>query len=787
MAETQAPPVIQTIDIQNAPLILPTEAMDEQYALSLVTKTFDQIEAFRRNNHDTRWQTAEMMYFGNVEKKLWEGTDVPRASMAMPLVFDQVEAATPLIMQALFGDVDWFDVEAVDTEDPEVVKKVRDIKAHLKYICENAPDDFDVSPLAQFEYVIKNMLTYGNGVVSLEYDFDAKRPVPCWVDLRNIYFDPGAPTPCMEAAKCLIHRKLLTVDDLYALRTAPGMNIPAKAILRYLAENRVVSASDVALQTAESLRRIQYMPGYTDLLPLPTDQQIEVLQYWSKSRVIWVLNRQWVAYNEKNAYGFIPYCTAPCFTVTGRMYAMGYPDVMGDQQLYAQSLRNLRLDELSLAVNPPRVRQRGSDIRVADLRWRPGMLAEFDDPPKDMTVHLPNGASAGVSDEIAQIVLDAEKRTGVNAMSSGIPTPSNANRTLGGMQMQTQGSSSRLSPIVRHVEDFIIKPMLMKMYRMIQIHGTEEPEQQLPVGEGQSVPQESFAAPVRFTVNAASKMMSRGQLGQILPMVTQYLSQGPLLQALQSTGKTVDWEELLNMLQDATGVRTRYTLVREMSEEEKQATQQPDPQTQAMMQKAQMDQQTRMQMGQMKSETEKQKVQLEYQARSEETDAKDSRELLKFLLEIIANQNDNTREKIQAELAAKVQEMNMKQQQHGMDMFMKQRTHEQSMQHEGQKAQMQMALEGQRVQMDAANEQRRADMDMAVNSQRAQSEMEIADAQRRQDLMFSGASSAQNLQHKESQNQLMLEQKKALAKLGGGKTPRDTGARTARAKMRGKA
>lgn len=782
MPESKAPPLIQEADLQRAPLYLTGDVFGDDYAKALVNQTFNQLETFRRNNHDPRWQSADSMYYGIVERKLWEGTEVPRASLAMPLVFDQVEAATPLIMQALFGDSEWFDLEAVEGTDPKVLRDIRD---HLKFAAEAPADDFGVSPLAGFEYVIKQLATYGNGAMMVEYDGMLKRPVPSWVDIRDLYFDTGATSSSVQDMKCLIHRRNLSVNELYELRGSPGMKIPSKEVLTWLAENRPISMSDVAKQTSEAIRKVQYLPGVTDMLPLPADQNIEVLQYWSPSRCIWLLNRMVVAYNEPNVYKFIPYCVAPCFSVPGRAHAMSYPDVMGDTQLYAQSLRNLRLDELSLSVNPPRTRAAGSNQPLANLRWRPGMLAEFEDPQKDMAIHLPNGASAGVADEIAQLVMDAEKRTGVSAMSSGVPNPSNANRTLGGMQMQAQGGSSRLSPLVKHVEDFIIAPMVAKMYRMTQIHMRGKQDGRLPVGKGKTVPATSFNAEVQVKVNAASKMMTRAQLGQILPFLTQYLMQGPLMQALQTTGQTVDWEELLNMLQDATGVRTRYRLIRPMNQQEQQAMNQPDPATAAKMQQAQMDQQTRLQMGQMKAENEKNKYTLEYQARSEETDAKDSREILKFLLEIIANQNDNTREKIQAELAGKVQEMNMKQQQSQMDMFMKQKQHEMSMAHDGQRFQMDAAMQGHKAQMDMAVRQQQAQMGMQQAQAEAEHSMAVNRQQREQDLAFSNASKQQDLMSKSEQNRLALEQQKAMNKLGAGKPPRDTQARAKRKAQHG--
>src|SRR5574337_777344 len=127
---------------------------------------------------------------------------------------------------------------------------------------------------------------------------------------------------------------------------------------------------------------------------------------------------------------------------------------------------------------------------------------------------------------------------------------------------------------------------------------------------------QAFTQNTRVKVRAASKMLSRDRLTQLYQFVAQNLLSGQVLQALSQKGETVDIDEMMTMLMDATGVAKRYKVIRPMNDREKQAMQQQQEQAQqqqvnADMQKAQLDAQTRLQMGQMKTQSESEKNQTE--------------------------------------------------------------------------------------------------------------------------------------------------------------------------------
>ena len=144
--------------------------------------------------------------------KYWEGTKIPRASHSQPMVFSQIETALPIIDQAIFGsNSEWFQVEPEPGADPE---EARAIKDHLLYLLDHDKDELGRSARREVNMAIKSILLYGNGGLRFYSNPVTKRTCAEWVDIREIYIDPGTPTPSCDDSRSLIYRKMFTVEEL---------------------------------------------------------------------------------------------------------------------------------------------------------------------------------------------------------------------------------------------------------------------------------------------------------------------------------------------------------------------------------------------------------------------------------------------------------------------------------------------------------------------------------------------------------------------------------------------
>ena len=107
---------------------------------------------------------------------------------------------------------------------------------------------------------------------------------------------PGTPTPSVDESRSLIERKFFTAEELWDMRDNPGMKIPewpSKGPCPPTFTNRRGYDQDRTgvFQGRDSV------PNSSDYTANPADRKIEVLIYNSRSRIIWVLSREWVAFN----------------------------------------------------------------------------------------------------------------------------------------------------------------------------------------------------------------------------------------------------------------------------------------------------------------------------------------------------------------------------------------------------------------------------------------------------------------------------------------------------------
>ncbi len=594
---------LESVNLDSEPLKLGIDEINEKYALQLVRETFDNYEQYRSMNHDSRWNIADTLFYGWLPSKTWEGTTVPRSSLGQPIVFDQIEAALPAIAQEIFVPQDeWFQVE---TEPGAELTEARQVQEKMSYDLEHSRNDYGLTARNELELAFHSLLLYGNGGISLEWDSVLNRPTVQWVDTRDFYIDPGCPVPNIDEARAVIRRKMMTVDELIARRGDPRMNIPSDDVLYTMSKSPQFAVGDQTKRNSEAVRGVSWTPGVSDYSPNPADRKIEVLLYYSKSRIIWTLNRELVAYNQANPYEFIPFCFAPCYTIPGRFYAQSVADVQEGNQRYIEALMNGRLDQVSLDLTPPRIYKRGAMLTPSQLRWRPGATYQVEGDTSEMALMQPRSELTNVFSEISFIKSNAEERTGINSMTSGIPRPSNTNRTATGVSAVASGSMSRIRYLVSNIENYLIVPMLYKMYAMIQKHSLPNQTMSGLSKDGQltQVSSNAFVGKMRFRMLASSRMMTREKLAQIFPFLTQYMLNGTFMGELQKTGKTIDFAEMFLMLRDATGTGRLYNFIRDMNEQEQKAHQQPPPDVVMQQQQAQQELQARMQISKEKNQT----------------------------------------------------------------------------------------------------------------------------------------------------------------------------------------
>lgn len=644
MPEILEPKRLQDVNLEEMPYKFFGENVQDAAALKLVTETFNKYSSSRQLNHDERWKQNDNLYHGWVPKRNWPGTRVPRSSLGIPIAFEQVETVYPILTGALFGhEPFWFDAKPTQFSNPQ---SARQVQGTLSYFLDTPNDASGISAVDHLKLAAHDYLQHGNCVLEVGWDPSRNTLFVEWVNLRDFYISPTLDSPLVDRSPAVIRRKRMGVDELELLRGKNGFQIPPRGVLNLFAKSREDSEADMGKNWQGFLRGEQSLSGFLEADP--SHQSVELLQYWTDHRMIWVVNRKHVIFNGPNPYGFKPFLFGTLFVVLGKAYGMSLADIVEGEQMYIQGLVNFRLDEINLALQTPRSRQRENVEFPAQLSIHPGFI-DFVEQPDKVQFHTPPNITQHSYQEVALAEQRVRRRSGVNELlTSGMPTPSNANRTAGGVQAQASASNSRLRPIVENFESYVIVPLLYKA-QLILNRFIPEALPAIPSlneeGTTEMVPRQILGQPVRFRMTAASRTTTQAQLAPFAQFITQIVLNEGVMKAMQQAGKTVDTSEWDQFLQDATNTGHRYKFFRDMTPEEQQRASQPPAEVVAKLQQAQLEAQTRLQMGQMKSQTELQSVQMETESRRLETSERSNRELLKNLS---AQQIEQLRAKVKA-------------------------------------------------------------------------------------------------------------------------------------------
>jgi len=584
--------------------LIPQESLGPYF---LAKKTFEYYAAWRRNYIEPRWLRNERLYLGYLPPRKWKGTNIPRASISSRLIFDQVESIYPIISAALFDREPTF-FEVIPLDDPLTdVQELREFEQQLFiYLTQQTRVD-ELPPIAQMKLAVHQSLILGDSFIELGWDSSFHRPYVEFVDARDIWLDPRASGPLVDSSGFVFRRKILTLQDLLDL--SDQLNLPAGDQLTEVLSS--FPKDDLIFQQSAALRA-----EHVDYGKVPVDpryQNVEVLECWTKDRVLWLLNRRWVLLDKPNPWGFLPFVKASPLPLPGRPFGISVAEALRDDQEYATGIRNARLDNLALALNPPRKRMADAPTMPREQSLYPGK-EERVTSMDHLEFIIPQEVTSQAFQEEALIEARAARRFGVNElMMSGVPVPSNANRTATGVTQQVMAVGQRLRPLVERYENYFVIPTLQKLHQIMKKKGISVPSR------------------ISFRLEAATRVLNRERLAMFLIPVTQFLFNPKVMQMAAQAGRAVNFQEWERFFEDAIGTGKRYQFFRQMTPEER-AMYSITPELIAQLQKAQLEAETRLRMGGLKASTELAKAELSTRAKMEETGERSARAILQRLV-----------------------------------------------------------------------------------------------------------------------------------------------------------
>jgi len=605
--------------------VLRTGKWAEDPALTLVVRDTATAETAKAAKQwIAGWNAASIVYQSTTVPKYWEGTQLERANIPLYVVAKAVNSLTPQILNGLFYD------------DPPFIFQTR---PGTKYATVEAISNIISYQLKEINFKeevrrgIINACLYGTNIWKWGWDSfsfektyyareDKKTVIPSQVPGTpdTVFHDPDSPleertetinveqprfenitsikdilidstlrTPDIREAKFVIHRMYMTFNDLEKLRDRPGYNIPSREeVMSWFMAPAEEAIPALDEQTGvNAVWDMRANPRWTQATDDPFQKPLEILERWDKEKVIIVVQRKKVICNGPNPYGEIPFFSVNWWDVPGAFYGLGLARTIGSEQRLQQGILNTWLDSTAIALAGVYTRKRGKSIPTQSIRIHPGRVFEVDEAddfkPLERTPPVPEAGQ-----HLALSQARVEQNSGAGEITSqgiaGSTGHSNLARTAAGANAITGGQGVQISEFLEKFANQVFIPFL---YRADEMN-----RRLLPAGIVQKILNEELQntyfstggdideirhARLVFDVQAGSKLSERRAMAQSLPLMTQFLQNQFIVQSLAAEGKKVDTIQVLKMMFEASGWRTFYSVIIDMSPQEKQQAQQNQP------------------------------------------------------------------------------------------------------------------------------------------------------------------------------------------------------------------
>ena len=415
------------------------------------------------------------------------------------------------------------------------------------------------------------------------------------VNLREILVDPGLEVPDIRKAKYVIRRRYMTWDDLDKLRDREGYDIPSreKMLELFLPPKEPVESNPQQEGGRNPLWDARAEPPWEATTADPFQQPLEVLERWDNKTLIVVIQKKLVIYNGMNEYGRIPFLSIGWWDQPGSFWSLGLGRTIGTEQRVQTGITNLVMNIANLKLNAPLVRVRGKSVPTQSIRIGPNKMIEVD--AKGDLEPLKFGDPVGEASELFGMsqarVAEVSGNNSITAQGQAGPSGhSNLARSSAGASLLGQGASNVVSESVDKLASQIIVPFLYDVqemnrallpYEQLNFIMSEELKHDYVEQGGDLV--DILNAKVKFQILAGSKMQTRRNMAQGLPMLTQFLSNAPVIEQLGVEGKKIDINEICRMWFQAAEWKNMSDVIIPMTEEDKQRQQQ---QSQAAMQQS---------------------------------------------------------------------------------------------------------------------------------------------------------------------------------------------------------
>src|SRR6266704_3475734 len=315
------------------------EDLADEQALGIVLQDTQAAEAFiLSKGHPTSWEASDNLYRDIVPTRNWEGTNVPRSNLGMPVVMEAIEKLIPTLHLSFFSDKQPFlllprgktTAEAARAKEQILMWAIKEsgfkeeirkaLKSALTYGYNLNKWGWKVSTRTKKEYSKVD----GN-VKSQTSEYEVSHPTLENVELRHALVDSALREQDARKARHIISQTFILADDLNSMREDDTYkNIPSRAQLADILARREEPTTDSMIGSKQTTFRDLQAGKETEQPSVdPVNTPLELLEYVTDDRIITVLQRKIVIRNEANEFGRKNFLGCAFIDVLGSMYGFG--------------------------------------------------------------------------------------------------------------------------------------------------------------------------------------------------------------------------------------------------------------------------------------------------------------------------------------------------------------------------------------------------------------------------------------------------------------------------------
>ena len=542
---------------------------------------FQQYSGYKTSVWQPYFQLCDSYYAGFHKKRNWPGTKDARSSIKLHVASDFVETLYSNLAYTLFfsGGEDFFDILG---ENPEASLK---LTQRLRFIFHAPIDTSGRTSFWALKRGLRNILKYGIGFNAIKYSHDLNRPILTPISPYDIYWS-STTKEWIDDSPVIFQFTRSPLAEIEAFRNQPGYSLPTKKTLEDLATNNRNSI-DPMMRAKQDAKQAMIGTDVGRSGDKMGAQLLDLIRVTTKGFSIkWLIpiaderskGNSRIIFNGPNLLEFQPYVAATYRPLLDNLSGASPVGLLAGEHELQQTITNALLDAIDLAVTPPQEKGPGQQKKS---EWKPGGEVEkTTDGNAGGASSIPDFPAVGM-DAYHESRSRAMRTIGTNDMAiSGRPTPSNANRTLGGVQSQSAAREERQFGPTEEIESMFIIPGILKLALADAIHSSSQSKVEGlgPRFEHTEIDTEVLKTRSHVQVRGATRMVGVSRLSSALRIIMQYLFNPAIQAEAAKAGYQLDFGQVNQLVNDSLGLDRKYRLYRRMSQQEGQQRQQAEQQ-----------------------------------------------------------------------------------------------------------------------------------------------------------------------------------------------------------------